>query len=358
MMEEVYAKLMERMNDFPLGAPRSENLLELLKVIFLPEEAEMALRLPAAPVELEAFAGGLGRPVEEVERVLEGMADHGLVFARERDGKKYYNLLPLLPGIFEMQFMKAENTPLKRRVAELFDAYYHEGWGREAFSSRTPMARVLPVQEEIPRGEEILPYEQVSSYIKESTYMALTNCFCRHEAELLGRSCGAPKAVCMCFGPFARFLVERGFAWEAGVEEMMAALDRAEKAGLVHITDNIQEKINFICNCCGCCCGFLGTITKLGMSGGVASSRFLASVDEGLCNGCGSCLEVCQVRAIELVDDLARVDDSRCIGCGLCASHCPSEAVSMTPREEWKEPAPGLAELGVTILRERGKLPD
>jgi ferredoxin len=356
-MDELYEKLMERMDRFPLGAPRSPNLLELLKTIFLPEEAEAALRLPAAPVELEAFAAELGRPLDEVERLLEGMADHGLVFARERGGKKYYNLLPLLPGIFEMQFMKAETTPAKRRVAQLFDAYYHEGWGEEAFSSRTPMARVLPVQEEIPRGDQVMPYELVSNYIKKSVSMAITNCFCRHEAELLGRSCGAPKAVCMCFGPFADFLVERGFAWRATPEEMLAALDRAEKAGLVHVADNIQEKINFICNCCGCCCGFLGTITKLGLSGGVASSRYLAAVDEELCNGCESCLEVCQVKAVKAEDGQARVDAARCIGCGLCASHCPSGAVSMEEREGWSEPLPTLAELGMTILGERGKPP-
>jgi ferredoxin len=354
-MDELYERLMERMDRFPLGAPRSPNLLELLKAIFLPEEAEVALRLPDSPVELEAFSAELERPVEEMGRLLEGMADHGLVFARERGGKKYYNLLPLLPGIFEMQFMKAEATPAKRRVAQLFDAYYREGWGEEAFSSRTPMARVLPVQEEIPRSDQVMPYELVRSYIKDSVSMAITNCFCRHEAELLGRSCGAPKAVCMCFGPFADFLVERGFAWRATPEEMLAALDRAEKAGLVHVADNIQEKINFICNCCGCCCGFLGTITKLGLSGGVASSRYRAAVDDELCNGCESCLEVCQVKAVEVEDGQARVDAERCIGCGLCASHCPSGAVSMEEREEWREPLPTLAELGITILGERVK---
>jgi ferredoxin len=355
-MDDVYIRLMERMDEFPLGAPESDNLLDLLKLIFDQEEAEVALRLPAYPVELEAFAAELGRDRAQLEVVLERMADDGLAFIRDKNGKKMCNLLPLLPGIFEMQFMKGEVSPDKRRIAELFDQYYYEGWGKTNFTSGIPMARVLVIEEEIPRKDQVLPYEKVSAFIKESTSMALTNCFCRHEAELLGRACGAPKEVCMVFGPFADFLVERGFAWRRTPEEMLAALDRAEKAGLVHLTDNIQDKINFICNCCGCCCGFLGTITKLNLPGGIAATRYLATVDEELCNGCEACREVCQVSAVEVEDDMADVDEMICIGCGLCASHCPSDAVVIVERENWVEPAANIAELGISILKERGKL--
>jgi Na+-translocating ferredoxin:NAD+ oxidoreductase subunit B len=355
-MEDVYVRLMTRMDEFPLGAPESENLLDLLRMVFDEEQAELAVDLPGYPVEVGEFAAGLGQDRAGVEAVLERMADDGLVLAREKRGSNYYNLLPLLPGIFEMQFMKAETTPEKRRIAELFDTYYHEGWGRTSFASTTPMARVLVIEEEIPRKDQVLPYEKVSAYIKESTSMALTNCFCRHEAELLGRACGAPKDVCMVLGPFADFLVERGFAWRATPEEMLAALDRAEQAGLVHITDNIQDKINFICNCCGCCCGFLGTLTKLNMSGTIAATRFAASVDGELCNGCEDCLEVCQVSAIAVDDGTACVDGARCIGCGLCVSRCPSSAIAVGERNGWMEPVETIAELGLSILKERGKL--
>ncbi len=355
-MESVYHDLMRRLDDFPAGALPSPYLLEILMMIFEEEEARLAVDLPSAPEELSALARRLERDEEELYRILERMADKGLVYAKVKEGKRYYNLLPLLPGIFEMQFMKGEVTPEKRRVAELFDRYYYEGWGKTSFTSNTALARVLLVEEEIPRGQEVLPYEKVSEYIKDSTYMALTTCFCRHEAELLGKSCGKPKDVCMCFGPFAEFLVQRGFARRASREEMLEALERAERAGLVHVTDNIQEKINFICNCCGCCCGFLGTMTRLNISGAVAASRYMAKVDVDLCNGCESCLDVCQVKAIRLEDERAVVDGTKCIGCGLCASHCPGEAVEIVPRKGWKEPARNIAELGVAFLRERGKL--
>lgn len=356
-MEDVYIRLMKRMDEFPAGAPESENLLGILQLIFDGDEAELAIGLSSGLEELGLIAGRLDKDESELEALLEGMADKGLVYAKEKEGKKYYNLLPLVPGIFEMQFMKAETTPTKRKIAELFDNYYHEGWGEKTFTStRTAIARVMVIEEEIPRGEEILPYEKVSEFIKDSTYMAITNCFCRHEAELLGRSCGAPKEVCMAFGPFAEYLVNRGYARKASSEDMLDALKESEEAGLVHMSDNIQEKINFICNCCGCCCGFLGTITKLGISNAIAASRYLAKVDEDLCNGCEDCIDVCQIDAIAMEDDIAVIDANKCIGCGLCASHCPSEAMEIIEREGWKEPAANIVELGVSILKERGRI--
>ncbi|MDI6885343.1 MAG: FAD-dependent oxidoreductase [archaeon] len=69
-------------------------------------------------------------------------------------------------------------------------------------------------------------------------------------------------------------------------------------------------------------------------------------VDEAICSGCGVCVELCPVEAIELVEEpisavtfgvmtvisgkkrIARVVEG-CIGCGSCASYCPSGAMSL-----------------------------
>jgi heterodisulfide reductase subunit A len=69
-------------------------------------------------------------------------------------------------------------------------------------------------------------------------------------------------------------------------------------------------------------------------------------VDEEICSGCGVCVELCPVEAIELVDEpvsavtygimtvtggkrvYARITEG-CIGCGSCASLCPSSAMSL-----------------------------
>jgi Fe-S-cluster-containing hydrogenase component 2 len=46
------------------------------------------------------------------------------------------------------------------------------------------------------------------------------------------------------------------------------------------------------------------------------------------CVGCGSCVDVCPVEAIELVDDVAVIDEEECTGCMTCVDECPMEAIS------------------------------
>ncbi len=45
------------------------------------------------------------------------------------------------------------------------------------------------------------------------------------------------------------------------------------------------------------------------------------------CVGCGQCVQICPVDAIEVVDGQARFDHSLCIGCAECLSCCPESAI-------------------------------
>jgi ferredoxin len=53
-----------------------------------------------------------------------------------------------------------------------------------------------------------------------------------------------------------------------------------------------------------------------------------AKVDLEKCNGCGNCVEVCPVKAIDIEDNKARISDD-CIECSICISQCPNEAISI-----------------------------
>ena len=68
----------------------------------------------------------------------------------------------------------------------------------------------------------------------------------------------------------------------------------------------------------------------------LASSGYVAQVDEDLCAGCGLCADYCQFEAITVDNGYAVVDYEACMGCGVCVSQCPQEAISLL-----RDPAKG-----------------
>ncbi|MEW5872573.1 MAG: 4Fe-4S binding protein [Chloroflexota bacterium] len=51
-------------------------------------------------------------------------------------------------------------------------------------------------------------------------------------------------------------------------------------------------------------------------------------VNHDLCAGCGICVEVCPVEAIQLVDYWAEIDEASCTQCGACVDACPNAAIT------------------------------
>jgi NAD-dependent dihydropyrimidine dehydrogenase PreA subunit len=355
MVENIYEKLIDKLNQYPSGAPRTDKFIELLKTLFTENEAELAGGLPILPTPLPSICEMLGRSESNLKPILETMADKGLAYHRKQDGIDHYSLFPLVPGIFELQFMKGDVNERAKKLAGLFDAMWHTGWAEDLFASKTQLARIIVMEKEIPSGVEVFPYERVSKFIQESDDIALSVCYCRHEMELLGKSCGRPKDTCLTFGPFARYAVERGFGRTITKEEAYKALDRSEEEGLVHLSDNTQKRINFICNCCGCCCGLLGGVTRLHKPHAIATSHFVVDIDADTCVACGSCVDRCHFGALT-VNEVAEVNPEKCLGCGLCNMVCPTESLTMKRRETLAEPKRDARDLMTTIMQEKGKL--
>jgi NAD-dependent dihydropyrimidine dehydrogenase PreA subunit len=53
-------------------------------------------------------------------------------------------------------------------------------------------------------------------------------------------------------------------------------------------------------------------------------------LDQGKCNGCGMCVEVCPHEVYTIEDRKAViVDRDACMECGACAMNCPVEAIQV-----------------------------
>jgi heterodisulfide reductase subunit A len=65
------------------------------------------------------------------------------------------------------------------------------------------------------------------------------------------------------------------------------------------------------------------------MRGEVEIEPLVASINEAVCVGCGTCEAVCPFDALSLEEGVMRVNEVVCKGCGSCGSACPSGAISM-----------------------------
>ena len=63
--------------------------------------------------------------------------------------------------------------------------------------------------------------------------------------------------------------------------------------------------------------------------------KAVAVVDSEKCTGCGICVDVCPVNAIE-VNQEAVVNDETCTGCAACVSECPNEAIIIAQKKVGK----------------------
>ncbi len=330
-MAEVYEKLRERLDMFPQGFPKTPSgvEMEILEYLFTPEEAEFALSLGPYPEPLDALAEKMNREVSEIGPILYDMSARGLILRyKETEDSIYYFLAPWMVGIWEFQVNR-----LNRENAPMYEKFYEEGLAVAAKDRNVGGFRVIPVEQEIIDDKEVQPFEQVSAIIEANTKFAVANCICRKESEIMGDKCDKLLEACMTFGLAADYYIENRIAREITKEEARQILLKAEEDGLVHFSSNHKGNKIFLCNCCGCHCKALANINKHDNPALIAQSNYCATVDKETCEGCETCLDRCQVNAIQMQAEIAQISTANCIGCGLCVSTCPSDSIVMDRKQ-------------------------
>lgn len=204
-----------------------------------------------------------------------------------------------------------------------------------------PAKKLVTVNEpiQLKNLEQIIPYKRARDIVlKNPDHIAVLECPCRSARS---NPC-LPLDVCLIIGePFASFVIEhhpqraRWISPAEAVEILQAEDDR----GHVHhafFKDAMLNRFYAICNCCGCCCGAMQA--KRNGTPMLASSGFVAQIDEEWCTGCGLCSEFCQFGALSVPEDIAFVHTEDCMGCGICTSKCDMEAITLVRAPEKGEP--------------------
>ncbi len=377
-LKQEYRALMDRLDHHAVAMPRPEDARalegwrELLELMYSPEEAAIASRMPMLPTGLGKLARRFEMPEDELRAKLEPLCDKGLVMdlMNPDTGKRKYLLAPPVVGFFEFSMMRAHDMFDKLSVAKAMDAYMHgdDTFAREVFGNDTVIGRAM-VHEDVLAANipEVLDWERTTRLIDEAEQIAVSHCYCRHKAEHLGKACDVPQEICLSLNGGAEFVIRRGFGRPIDKTQAMGIVTKARKLGLVQIADNVKNEPAYVCNCCACCCGQLSAINEFGLKA-VNPSGFEPHYNPDVCKGCSRCSRACPVAAIAMSPERAggkrknemrpSFDEEVCIGCGVCATTCPQGGITMERRAETSHVPENTVERVVRQMLERGRLAD
>jgi electron transport complex protein RnfB len=346
---KIYRDLQKFLDTLPGGfaATESGSDIRLLKYLFTPEEARVAMHLTTKPETARQIHNRIrksGDPVslKELQRILDRMLYKGILrpYYEGYDETHYRATDPTAGGMFSVQL----DNKLTRELFDYMNEYMGETLGKRASGKKVlnPL-RTVPVGESIPHAEKfsVSNYDDIRKLIDDAPGpFAVANCICRQKTKRFGVKCAKTdlEETCLMINPdHARRYVDMGVGRFITREEVYDVLERAQQDGLVLQPEN-SRKPEAICVCCGDCCAFLKPMKAHPRPAELFLTNYYVEVDPELCNGCEVCVEKCQMDARSMVDGIAVVNLDRCIGCGNCVVLCSSNANRLKKKEPESEP--------------------
>ncbi len=343
-----YSRLAERLNRYPQGAPPSQLLFKILSLLFSEKEAERVALLPIKPVTAAQASQVWKISETESRKLLNELAGRAILVDMELNGRQVYVLPPPMAGFFEFSLMRTRGDIDQKLLSELFYQYMNveEDFIRELFTKgETQLGRTFIHEPVLSSADalHVLDYERASEVIKTASHIGIGTCYCRHKMHHMDKACAAPMEICMTFNSTASSLIKHGHARQVEVAEGLDLLQQAYDHNLVQFGENVREDVNFICNCCGCCCEAMIAARRFTILNPVHTTNFIPQIEQSDCNGCGKCVNICPVEALGLTSandpqrpprKHASLIEERCLGCGLCVRNCPQQIIHMKARPE------------------------
>jgi ferredoxin len=370
VMKQGYVALVDRLNRFPQGAPPSETLYKILNILFSEKEARLVALLPIKPFNAGQAAQAWQMNELEARKVLEDLAGRAILVDAEVNGETTYTLPPPMAGFFEFSMMRLRGDVDQKVLGELYYQYMNveEDFIRSLFANgETQLGRTFVHEPALLPDNtlHVLDYERASEVIRTATHRGIGVCYCRHKMEHVGKACKAPMDICMTFNGSADSLIRHNYARAVDVKEGLDLLQQAYENNLVQFGENVREGVNFICNCCGCCCEAMIAQRRFGLMHPIHTTNFIPQIELESCTGCGKCVSVCPVEGMTMVSandahhpnrKLAKVDENICLGCGVCVRSCPNGGISLRSRPERVITPMNSVHRVVVMAVERGNL--
>jgi len=242
------------------------------------------------------------------------------------------NYFAPLAGFFDRLVTKKKKEEADEGTIGFADTYHGKAVPLESAK------QLVLINEEIkiPDLEQVIPYKRARSIVMQNPdRIVALDCPCRTAME---NPC-LPLDVCLIVGdPFASFVHEHHPERSRFIsrDEAIEILKAEDERGHVHhafFKDAMLERFYAICNCCECCCGAMNA-QRNGIPM-LASSGYVAQVDESQCIACEDCVDYCQFGALEIGELFMGVNYEKCMGCGVCVDKCLQGALSLE-RDESK----------------------
>ncbi len=365
-----YTHLADRINKFPQGATPTKLLFKILEILMSEKEASLISLLPIKPFDAKKASRIWKLNYTETRKMLDQLAGRAILVDMQLNGDTFYALPPPMAGFFEFSLMRVRKDIDQKILSELFYQYMNveEDFIKELFGPGvTKLGRTF-VHEPILTSQNalhVLDYERASEVIETASAMAVGTCYCRHKMYHMGKACDAPMNICMTFNTTGASLIKHNIARKVDKKEGHDLLQQAYDHNLVQFGENVRESVNFICNCCGCCCEAMIAARKLAIMHPVHTTNFIPEVNETNCNGCAKCVDICPVEAMSLVSTndphkpkrkKALLNDETCLGCGLCVKVCNKNSLHLKSRAQRVITPLNGTHKAVLMAIERGKL--
>lgn len=355
--KDIYRLLQQHLDRQAVGFPASPAGADVtfLAALFTPDEARVALQLSYQPLPQDKVIAAAAQEYspERTVALLESAFRKGAIGWKLKDGVPHWHVMPLVIGMYEAQ----DGEPSREFLAAAGAYMQTRAYGRSLASTRPSQMRTIPIAKSITAEHHVATYDEIRALVRSSPGpFVVMKCICREEERLEGKPCKQTRRLetCLAMGDMAAMVLRRRHGREVSADEALAVLAQNEDDGLVLQPAN-ERRAEFVCSCCGCCCGMLGLQKRLPKPAEFWSANYYASVDAGRCTGCGACARRCQVNAVSLPEakGAARIDLDRCIGCGLCVPTCPKKAMTLTRKEPGTVPPKDEEELYDTIRANR-----